>query len=66
MWKLDRKNNGLFQRLFCDLQTGNIVPLHIWFVHDDGVGQTGTKFLDLRVMIVIVTASIQAQNSVEW
>jgi len=53
MWELYRKDDDLFQRFPSHLQTGNIVPFDIRFVHDDRVGQTSTKLLDLRVMFVI-------------
>ena len=54
MWELYRKDDGLLQRFLRHLQTSNIVPLNIRFVHDDRIGQTGTKLLDLWVMFVIV------------
>ena len=54
MWELYRKDDGLLQRFLRHLQTGDIVPLNVGFVHNDRVGQTGTKLLDLRVMFIIV------------
>jgi len=58
MRELYRKDNSLFQRLLRDLQAGNIIPLNIRFVHDDCVGQTGTKLLDLWVISIIVILPI--------
>lgn len=53
MRELDRENDGLFQRFLCSLQAGNVIPLDIGLISNDGALKARPQFLDLRICVVV-------------
>ena len=68
MGELYGEDDSLFQGFLCNLQTGNVVPFNIRFVHNDRICQTSTKLLDLCVLfavLILPTETSDGQGNTE-